>query len=81
MSKGMNVNINFYGHSVTINPEDIADGLDLNATEDEIREALNEDIENALREDDFPSYTHDGEDVVEAVKAELARRRDEENED
>lgn len=62
----MNININFYGYSVDIDPQDILDRLDDKPTKKQIKEKLDEMIQEAIMED-FPGYQDDGEDVVEAA--------------
>lgn len=73
----MDVNINFYGHSVDVNEDDIAEGLDDDATDDDIKEAVAQAVDEALTEREFPSYTQDGDDVVEAVREILNARKTE----
>ena len=78
----MNVNINYYGHSVDVDEEALADEFDFDdeVSDDEIKVKLNEYIEDAIR-DDPGTYMHDGEDVVERVQEILAERRQEAEDD
>lgn len=67
----MNVNINFYGHSIELDPQEVidAEGLDATSTKGEIRRAVLSQIEEALHNDEFPEYDSDGEDVEEEIRS------------
>lgn len=71
-SSRISVYVNFYGHDVDVDPEEIASNLDLDSDEDSIRSAIMDDIHQSMV-DEFPSYRADVEDVIEAVRAELER--------
>ncbi len=75
----MDVNINFYGHSVTVDPDDIADSLDKTASKAEISKAVSEAISAALEHEPYPDYRADKSGVVDKVLELLAKR--EENEE
>jgi hypothetical protein len=82
----MRLDLNFYGHSVTIDPSDIADvlsceneidGIDEKAIDD----AINNEIDNCL-EQERPTYRISGkEDLVKAIKAKLAEIKAEQDEE
>ena len=76
----MNVNINFLGHSVEIDPQDIIDnaGLTAESSKREIRAAIVEAIETTLSEEPFPEYDADSEDVFDEIKTLLEASEDEE---
>ena len=63
----MNVNINFYGHSVDVDPQAVFDRLPENPTKDDIKRAVAAEIAEILAEE-MPEYTDDSEDVVERVE-------------
>lgn len=75
----MSVNIDFYGHSIDVDPEVIADELEPSASRGDIERAVNEYIASALEDEPMPSYRHDGDDVVDRVMELLEERREEED--
>lgn len=76
----MNININFFGHMVEVDPGDIADNLASTATRDQVVAEVYDAIDEALRNDCFPEYRADGDDLVDEVMRLLAERAEEPDE-
>ena len=74
----MDVSINFYGHSVTVDPDDIADNLDKNASKADVAKAVSEAISAALEHEPYPNYRADKSDMVDKVLELLAKREESE---
>lgn len=77
VARSIGIGISFYGHTVRIDPDAVVDDLDPEATEDDIEDAVNEAIHEALLSD-FPSYrvSHEREDLIKTIRLELERQRE-----